>query len=219
MFGSEFWSAIAGAVVGGAISYAVQWQALKHDRNLRDKEAADLKEAVALRLLMNLQVMYNNLNSIASHVDRALQSAEEKGWEVWNALPPIPNLPRHVELSPEELMMLLQARQAPLFNRVRDIEMVHHALIESLKVYLTVRTELGRKMGAEMDGKIGTSRLSSDDLIRLGPLIADVSGLAQSIAETARDDADDAKDVWKEYRDLLPALIGKTLTIEFRNGS
>ena len=212
---SEFWSAIMGAVVGGAIALAIQLLVLSDTRRDRKRQADELKEAIAFSLFLKLQSCSNDLTSFAQHVIEGRAKAQHRRWELWNAMTPIPNLPRHQEFTNDEFVLLLRERKFALFNDVRDVASVHHASINSFKLYLELRSELGRATGADMQGSIGKVELDAQQMTAVGPLMSDVRGLADSLADMVISASAEAKQTWSDYNDALKEIIGKKFTMDF----
>ncbi|KGB51785.1 hypothetical protein FG91_04151 [Sphingopyxis sp. LC81] len=215
----EFVAAIVGAIVGsiaaGAISYLMQRQMLREDRKKRKEDSAEKLEAAALSLFFKLQACMNDLRTLADHVVDAQAFAERESWDLWQALIPIPNLPPIQVFVSDDLATLVRLKDFDLYNKVRDVEVTHRSMIDSMHLYLKVRSELGRAMGADISGTHSVSPLTAEDQRRVGPMILETGGLAQSIADTVVDDAETAKDAFERYNASLKALIGHSFTIEY----
>ncbi len=212
---SEFWSAIVGAVVGGLIALGIQMIVLRDTRTDRKNQADERKEATAYSLFAKLQSCSRDLQQFSLHIQEAQWKAKQRGWELWSAMIPIPNLPRHQEITNDELTMLIRARKFDLFNLVRDVEATHHTSILAFQLYLERRTEFGRLTGASMNGNVGTTSLSQNQLNELGPLMADLRGLADSMAAHAGEYATSSVVTLKDYNDALKEIIGKRFELDF----
>jgi hypothetical protein len=212
---SEFWSTIIGSLVGGAIALAIQLMVFRDARKERKREADELTEATALSLFLKLQSCGNDLAIFAQHVADAAARANAMGWEMWQAMVPIPNLPPHQDFKAEEMIFLIRSKNFDLYNRIRDVEVTHHSSIVSFQLYLDRRTELGSQMGSVMNGDIGAVALNAQQLQALGPLMADVKGLAASITETASEYSVEALKTWKDYTNTLEGLIDQRFELDF----
>lgn len=212
---SEFWSAIVGSLVGGAIALAIQLLVFLDARKERKRQSDEIIAATAYTLFLKLQSCGNDLKLFAQHVAEATARAEQFHWEMWQAMVPIPNLPCHQEFKSEENVLLLRAKKFALFNRIRDVEVTHHSSILAFQLYLDRRTELGKQMGSMMNGDIGSVILDAAQMHALGPLMADVRGLASSIAGTAEEYASEALSAWRDYSDLMEEFTGHSLELDF----
>lgn len=215
MMSSEFWSAIAGSLVGGAIALTIQLLVFRDARKERKRRSDEINASTAYTLFLKLQSCGNDLKIFAQHIAEATSRAEQLGWEMWQAFVPIPNLPPHQEFSAEENALLLRAKRFTLFNRTRDVEATHHSSIIAMQLYLDRRTELGRQMGSIMNGDVGSVTLDAAQMQALGPLMADVRGLASSIAATADEYADEALSTWKDYTEMMEEFTGHRLELDF----
>lgn len=211
----EFWSAIVGAVVGGLIALGIQMIVLWDTRTDRKSQSDERKEATAYSLFAKLQSCSRDLQQFSLHIQEAQWKATQRGWELWSAMIPIPNLPRHQEITNDELTMLIRAKKFDLFNLVRDVEATHHSSIVSFQMYLERRTEFGRLTGASMTGNVGTTSLTQSQLNEVGPLMADIRGLADSMAAHATEYATSSMETLKDYNDALKEIIGKRFELDF----
>src|SRR5262245_8629003 len=101
---AEFWSAIAGAVVGGFIAFGVQMIALRETRKQQIAEHQQRQKALAHSLVFKMIGVHSNFRSIRRHFDDCLRKADEKAKaEPWQIVLPLANFPENIHFSSEEM--------------------------------------------------------------------------------------------------------------------
>jgi hypothetical protein len=119
---SEFWAAIAGAVVGslvgGFISYLLQASALKAPRAERAEVSAQERQAPAYALVFNLIAIVNNLANLKLHVDecKARAAADHHSGPPATFLLPLVNILDPVNFDPATM------GNAAIARRRRDVQ-------------------------------------------------------------------------------------------------
>ena len=156
---SEFWAAIAGALVGGFIAAVLQWLGLRASAKERAKNTLENDRAEARALLFKVIKIQSDFQSIAQIFGQMQANAKQHRMPFdWQTCIPLANLPREIEFSASEMSVLLKTKDNDLFNDVVSLDHVHSGIIQNLDLYRIKRGRLTDSLPAEMEGTIGTTR-------------------------------------------------------------
>ena len=186
---TEFWAAIAGAVVGGFIAYAVQMKALREARKQRDEDHKQLQQALANALLFKMARIYSNFYGLHRHIEDSFAEAAQRGLkgEPWQFVRPLANPPDPVHFSSEEMGMVLGLKNDDVFNLVLPMDVIHNSLIDGVKVLNAERRALTERLKAdEAEGAVLSGTLDKDQELALRPQMIDVNSLIVSIRADAK---------------------------------
>lgn len=153
---TEFWSAMAGAIVGGLIAYAMQTQVLSEARDQREEDFNRVQRGLANSLLFKMVRIMSSFRYIDHHMKEAYGRAEE-GDQPWQFVQPIINPTPRVHFTSEEMGMLLAQKSDDIFNSVASIDEVHNALITVLEQHSVHRQDLMQRLPApqQVEGEMG----------------------------------------------------------------
>jgi hypothetical protein len=189
----EFWSALAGAVVGGAITFVCQLYALREARTQRDADQRTKRQAQANALFFKLMKIHSNLHGVHSHFWECLEEGRKElpDAEPWQVVRPLANPPESIHLPADEMGMLLGMKNDPLFHAVMDVEAMHNALLAAVHAYNTERITLGDRLARtqEVHSEVGdrvSGVLSNKERNALRPAMIGVNSLADSILAQAK---------------------------------
>ena len=98
-----------------------------------------------------------------------------------------------------------------------DLDVLHHSTVDIHALYSARRMELIALMPAQMEGLIGTTPLTIEDMARLAPRMAELDCLIESIRGRAAADAADAQKALLDLRDAAEPALGRRLELEFKN--
>lgn len=211
----EFWAAIAGAVVGGVISLGIQLLALRSAKNERDAARKEISEATAHRLFFKLRKISSDLDGFAATVVDAEAKGQKIVGQAWQSLMAIANLPSSIEIDPDELRIAILHRDFTLLNKVADAERIHMGALGLQKVYAERRATFAARMSAEMEGSVGHSALTKEELASVAPLIAELDSLASAIIKNAKSDADEVHQTMIEFNDAMKTITGQKFVLKF----
>jgi len=182
--GSEFWAAIAGAIVGGAIAAILQLMAARAAAKEKSKEQRERQLSLARTLLFKVVKIQSDFVKLKEHVNECATEASDDGLQFgWASLLPLANLPRPVFFRPEEMGVLVSFRDDTLFNDLLSLDDVHAAALELMTLYRDKRASLSDSLPAKMRGTIGTVELTEQEYRKVAPRIAELDQLARQIAE------------------------------------
>ncbi|BCG88040.1 hypothetical protein MesoLj113c_41500 [Mesorhizobium sp. 113-3-9] len=158
---SEFWSAIAGAivgsVVGGLISYFLQVSGLKAAKSEREEVAAEERKALAFSLIFKMIAIVNNLGNLKLHVDEceARAAADRHEGPPVTFLLPLVNIFDPITIEPEAMGMLLSLGADDVFNKALNIPQIHNSILPAWSAYSTMRSILNEELPQTIDISTG----------------------------------------------------------------
>lgn len=132
IFGSEFWAAIVGAIVGGGVSIAGQSWATS--RQEKAKNAA-LGNAVLFKLVQ----MHSNVAHIKGHLDESAAVAAERGMWLSQATTPLALEPSPIIITPDEKTLVMSLGDDDLFNVIITIDDIYNTFIQLNATYIPLR--------------------------------------------------------------------------------
>lgn len=206
--GSEFWSAIAGAVVGGLIAYMVQLKALGEAAKERKASSTETQKGLAYSLLFKVISIDSSLDGLKQHVDQGLALKErERNAHISAVLKPLANLPTPVEFSADEMALLLSLKEDDVFNSIMSLDKIHNSIIPVWNLYASLRNAVTEMQQVDnFDPDIGRSEIS----IKPGsPLAIKIFETEMMAAELVRRAHIDAADASRALGSLIPLLNSK----------
>ncbi|WP_331374331.1 hypothetical protein [Sinorhizobium chiapasense] len=211
--GSEFWSAIAGAVVGGLIAYWIQVKSLKEARNERDNERLQAEKSLAYSLLFKVIKIHNSLEHIRRHVE-TLKALHGSSTQPSGYLLPLANLPSAVEFSPDEMSMLLSLRNDDLFNLVLSLDNIHNSIIPVWEYYAASRETVKQLTHSiQFDPELGRSEFEVKKDSPLSVAIFEAEQIARELIKRAYRDATEAKQALDNLVSFFRSRFGFTISI------
>ncbi len=215
---TEFWSAIAGAFVGGLIAFAVQWIALREGRLQRQTERRSAGEALANALLVKLLRIHSNFIQIHRHVEECSAKGSLIGMvEAWQMTLPIANPPDQVHFSADEMSMILGQKDVRAFNAIVDLDVRHNSLIDVVKAFNVERNSLGERLAESIqafEGAKAGAVLTTQQLQQLRPKMIDVNSLVESIRTLTAENIDASHQGIELLQSLLQEKFGLTYAIK-----
>ena len=205
-FTNEFWSAIAGAVVGGGIAFAVQMCALLENRKQKESDRLLVDQGIANSLMFKLCRLHADFERLRAHIEDSLQRKVPGGHhnEPWSSVRPWANLPIGITFSSEEMGLLLKLKEDDLFNSIFSLDAVRSALIDILGQLKTERQKLFEKMPSRV---IGTAlvqiSLSKEEAEPLRIQMDSVNQLVLTAYEWCQRDAKTALDAIEKLQTAL----------------
>jgi hypothetical protein len=212
-FGSEFWAAMAGAVIGGLIAFGVQMFALRAARRQHDDEHRQTKQALGHALLFKMIKINSNLYQLHRFIEEPFHKPDAKNprtaspGEPWQLVMPLAHYPERVQFAAEEMAMLLSLKDDALFDAMLSMDAEHNALIDAFWTF-------GERRGAltallpKTHGAAGDTTLTRDHLLALRPKIVEVNALIDDLRTRARMDYQDASQVLARLAATLKSSLG-----------
>jgi hypothetical protein len=211
-FGSEFWAAIVGALVGGIIAYFIQLQALREARNERRKTQTDENKSLGFSLFFKTLAIWNNLAHIKNYVEEARKKQIEVSADRLSiVLLPLANIADPVKYEQREMSLLLSLGEAETLNRVLPLDAIHNSILPVWDLYATKREALHDAVemhGIDLDSGVASISLPVDS--KAARLLFEVNQLATELAERAQKDEAEAR----HARDILLQTLKRRLGLE-----
>jgi hypothetical protein len=154
-------SVIGGTLIGSAISTAVafftQNKNLKAAKAQRDADRREVRKALALSLVFKMIRISSDLHNLGKAVGESIEQGKREGRDgmLFQFVPPTIPLPDSIRFSPEEMAWVLSVDNN-LFNEMAPLDELHTSTIAIFELYNTKRDSLLEKLGAQMEGMIGT---------------------------------------------------------------
>jgi hypothetical protein len=208
---AEFWSAIAGAIVGGLIAFGVQLIALRDAKVQREEDRRRTQQALGNSLLFKMIRIYSNFHGIRGHIEGCFEEAKKKGvkGEPWQIVLPLANPPDHVHFSSDEMGMLLAQKDDDIFNAVVEIDVIHNSLVDALKVMQTLRMNLADRLVAEeVAGNKVSGVIPVAEGIKLRPKMIEVNMLVDNVRALVAKDFDECGVALDRLQELLRRTLG-----------
>ena len=186
-FGTEFWSAICGAVVGGVIALCIQLIALRAAKMERNEQKKERRDALGHSIVFKVMRIHSNFYQLHFHLEEAFASVDSQSHgEPWSFVLPLANTPDDVHFSPDEMSLILSFGSPELTDSLMSLDVVHNSLIDIFETYAGMRADILPLMPAEMVGGVGKSTLTKEQLkvarprmVMMNRLISDTRGRAE----------------------------------------
>lgn len=195
-FESNFWAAVIGAVVGGAISFVLQMVANRNSRQERIDAKQEVDRSLAYSLSFKIVKIVNRLGNINKHIEecRRLTKTEKVEPLPWTFLLPILNMPDEIHLSADEMALLFSTKNDELFNKVLNIEPVYNSILPVWDEYRRMRERFSAyaEQGIISDG---VSEARFDTSGQGGIMLFEVNSLAENLIDRADKDYAEAQEI------------------------
>jgi hypothetical protein len=219
---TEFWATIAGAIVGGAISLAIQMISFREGRLIRQKDRKRQDEALAHSLVFKCMRILSNIHLIYGHFIESDARAATDGVNVepWAKYLPIANPPEPINFSADEMGMLLGLKDAPVFNAMMDMDVRHNSIVATLNAFNTSRIALTDTVSSvgfldAGEGQQLSHSMPQSAAAMLRPKMIEVNTLAEGLREISAAALQDSKRNLNILRDLLEKKILFSYKLKF----
>jgi hypothetical protein len=213
---NEFWAAIAGAIVGGIITFVIQLVALTAAANDRERDSAEKKAALGHALLFKAMQIYSHLRLLNREMKQGLEETGKFGLEgiCWQAVRPMANMPEKVHFSTDEMAMLLSLKSDAVFNATVSFDEVHNSTIDIFATYSERRSSLTALLPAEMNGTVGSTELDHRQLALLAPRMFELNALLATMLTRCDQDEREALQILTSLHATLSAKLGMTYKLQ-----
>lgn len=206
-FGAEFWSAIAGAFVGGVIALWVQQKSLLEARNDRKEQEVTVSRALAYSLYFKVLKIANNLGHLRRHVEGCKELGQ--GTTPSGMLLPLANHQAPVEFSADEMALLLSYKNDEVFNAVLSLDNIHNSTIPAWKFYAERRERMQSMVSIDrFDEASGAGSFAFRQGTPEHIALYEANELAKLLVERSERDANEAMDALGMLEDLLREKAG-----------
>ena len=212
-----FWSAIAGAVVGGLIAYFIQVKALREGRKQREEDLRRTQQVLGNSLIVKMIKIYSNIRTLHEHLEECFGISSHKNPrnELWQHYKPLSTLPNPVFYSSEEMSMLMAMNNDQVFNLVLPLDTVNNTLLDTVANLQKERAMLLEQLPVDkFVGEIGKVALDKDKLLKFRPgMIALNSMLEQLHVHTKRGSSESREALFTLHK-LLCDNLGLRYNLE-----
>lgn len=209
---SEFWAAVAGAIIGalagGGVAWFLQW---RQDT----RQTQERNRALARSLIFKLMRIHSDLYGMRRHVEECSSNAKKHHLpDSWQSLRAIGNLPPLVSFTPEEMSYVLSLKNFELFNKIISLDVVHSSTIGIFELYAARRMALLDMLPASMQGSIGTTTMNDAQLAVVAPKAAELDLLVADIKARVEEDSNESREVLVEATAAVAPTLGHVLQLE-----
>ena len=218
--GTEFWSAITGALVGGMIAFVVQMIALRAAKKQGSEDYKLVQQGLGNSLLFKMIRVHLNFQAIHHHIEACFEGAGRRGLvgEPWQFVLPLANPPNPIHFSSEEMGMLLAQRDDEVFNAVLSIDVLHNSLIDAVKTLNDRRLALTERIAAgKVEGEVAISGLPQAELLAIRPRMIELNTLIEQLRSDAARAVEESGLVLDRLHTLLRDRLGHALPARGKN--
>jgi len=216
--GTEFWSAIIGAIIGGTIAYIGQIRTMHEARTLRDEDRRRVQQALAYALLFKMFRIQSNSWTIHQYFEGCFNEAARKRGdkgEPWQFIQPLADPPDHVHFSSEEMAMLLALKNNDVFSLVVSKDVAHNSLNDIIKLLNTEHRALTEQLKPEKaEGHVLSGNFDKDQLLALRPQMITVNRLIEAIQIKAKKNVDESGAAFCRLQEVLREELGLCYKLE-----
>ena len=212
-------SVLGGTIIGGIISttvaFIVQKRGLAAAKKQRDEDKRDERRTLALNVFTKMIRLASNLEQLRQSVEGTLADAKAKKLKgpPWAHVKPIASLPGKIHFDPKELTEVMRL-DFNLFNDLGPLDDVHNVIIEAFEIYRKDRGSLTDTLHADMDGDLGSTEFTAEDIKRLGPRMVALDNLVGSILGRTKHDSADAMSLLMKLQEALNKEYDMKLRLE-----
>ena len=216
-FGSEFWSLVGGAVLGGTIAAAIQLIPLKESRRQRAQDQEEARKALGHAMLFKMIKIYSNVRWFQNYLTEASNFADkhEPKLEPWQSVRAAANCPDRIHFKTDEMALILSFNDDELFNGMMLIDENHNSLVGTFSLFCSKRQSLMQMMPADMEGEMAKIELTEKALRIVRPRMVELNLLVGEITKMVEQDVGDSFRILQGLHKGLTKRLGFTKKLEF----
>jgi hypothetical protein len=198
------------------VGYWLQSRSFSAEKKRRDDDRAELRKGQAYALLFKLIRIASSLKSLSEAVLERPDIPAERGQAArsWQWIQPIANPPDAVKFSPEE-MALVFSLNSNVFNQIAALDDLHNSTVAIFAAYGVKRSAVTERLGGTMEGPIGTSALTREQVEWLGPRAAELDSLVVAMIDRTEKDAREARAALLALSELFNEKLKLNHRLEF----
>ena len=214
---SALGGSVIGAILGGTINYVLQRAARAESKKQRDADRREVRTALAYSFLFKMIRIVSSLKHLGNTVRSSLDEAAAKGYKgsPWRVVLPVVNPPDAVKFTSDEMGMLLSLDDKT-FNAVAAFDELHNGTTAIFEAYSKRRSAIMEKFGAKMEGNIGSTVMTEEDLMWLAPREVELNGLVDAMLERTEQDYEETVAGLKAVHALFVKEFDIKKTLEFK---
>lgn len=213
----EFWAAIAGAVVGGVISYIIQWQSLRHAERDSANQKEEERGAIAYQLFVKTMRITSNLKNMHEYIEKEIAKVPETDMHRMGIyVQPLATHTSQINFSEKEIVLLPSLGDDELMNKMISLDTIHNDTIELFRFFAETRSNLVGTITPEMLEKIAGSCVKDTEYsIFIGRLTA-LNSLIAHVKNRAELDYNEAKSTLENLHIALTKSTRFDLKFRFK---
>lgn len=188
LIGSDVIGALLGAIVGGGITILIQLYANHRQEYLQHKSESHTIIVKLLEIATNLHHMRNHL------VGRVQVAVAEGAPFKFLYVQPYANNVNTVELNEAEKSMLLDWKQAELFNEILHVDWIYNSDCDSMNEYKRMHYEvrsIPKTTGVQ--GLVASTEMTKEEYLEFAPRAAELDDLLDQLVQSCKRDYEEAK--------------------------
>lgn len=178
---TNFITLLAG--LGGAILGS--WVSGRIARNYADTEKTNRQKTEFFKVMIKCSLIQSDFTNLKHELDEAVVMADKNGLAnqpKWAKVQSNPDEFEKIEITPDDLVCLFEAREFELLSDLVAIGMKHSRITGAFNTYSRLRLEMKDHMPKnDVKGSVVGSNLTKEDFIRLQPRFLELSSLLESI--------------------------------------
>jgi hypothetical protein len=213
------WRAGAGVLFGAAISavisYVLQRSSFKEAREQKEKDRREVRKAQALSLVFKMVRISSDLNNLGKAVREPIERAQKEGRTgmLFQIVPPTIPLPDAVRFSPDEMAWVLSV-DYNLFNEMGPLDELHTSTVAIFDLYNTRRDKLLERVGAQMEGTVGTTFLTPEQRKWFDPRAVELNQLVEVMIQRSLRDARECYAAFNKLNEIVSKEFDMKLKFE-----
>jgi len=202
---TEFWAAIAGAIVAGGISLGGQWLVIREARKERDANRTNRVETLSHSLFLKIRDMHANLNFICNHIEGCIKSAKfDVEDDLWTCVVPIVWRNNNIFFSTDELSFILSLQKPDLTNRIIRLQISYNEDVDLFSEYNTMRTDFQHQTPTDhFDDGVYTKRFSPEEMSKHRSKMVSMNAFIDSLRIQGPKDRSDASYALRLFVDTV----------------
>jgi hypothetical protein len=171
------------AGLGGAILGS--WVSGRIARSHAGAEKTNRQKTEFFKVMIKCSLIQSDFANLKRELDDAVVTADKNGLAnqpKWTKVQSNPDEFEKIEITPDDLVCLFEAREFDLLSDLVALGMKHSRLIGAFNTYSRLRLEMKDHMPkSDVNGPVVGSLLTNEDLLRLQPRFLELSSLLESI--------------------------------------
>jgi hypothetical protein len=209
-----------GAAISASVSFVLQRSSFAEARRQKDKDRSEIRKVYALSLVFKMIRISSDLNNLGKSVRESIELGRKNDPQarLFQFVPPTIPLPDKVRFSPDEMAWVLSVNNR-LFNEMAPLDELHTNTVAIFELYNTKRDNLLEKLGAQMEGTIGTTFLTPEQKRWFDPRAVELDQLVEVMVQRS---LRDSQGCWQAFEQLTAAVskeFNMNLSFERKSGT
>jgi hypothetical protein len=202
------WASAAGILFGASISalvsFILQRSSFAEARRQKDIDRREVRKALGLALMFKMIRLASELHNLGKAVKESLDKARADGFagSPFQVVTPIVPLPEPIRFLPEEMALILSIDNN-LFNEMAALDELHNSTVAIFEIYNTKREAVMDRLGAEMNGGVGTTTMNAEQKRWFDPRAYVLNQLVEIMIQRTQQDGQQAWDAFEHLKSTI----------------